>query len=83
MFQVAGGSVGLGIATTVFTARAGDGLSSSVARGMRDAIESGFQTTFLLVAALALAGLVVTVLFVGRAPKGVDGGRRLAQASRS
>ena len=29
MFQVAGGSIGLGIATTVFTARAGDGLSSS------------------------------------------------------
>jgi hypothetical protein len=50
---------------------------------MRDSFESGFQTTFLLVAALALAGLVVTVLFVGRAPKGVDGGRRLAQASRS
>jgi EmrB/QacA subfamily drug resistance transporter len=83
MFQIAGGSVGLGLATTVFTARAGDGLSSSVERVMRDAFESGFQTMFLLVAALALAGLVVTVLFVGRAPKGVDGGRRLARAPRS
>ena len=69
MFQVAGGSVGLGIATTVFTARAGDGLSSNVERVMRDSFESGFQATFLLVAALALAGFVVTVLFVGRRTK--------------
>jgi EmrB/QacA subfamily drug resistance transporter len=69
MFQVAGGSVGLGIATTVFTARAGDGLSSSVERVMRAAFESGFQATFLVVAASALAGFVVTVLFVGRRPR--------------
>ncbi|MGH3039230.1 MAG: MFS transporter [Gaiellaceae bacterium] len=71
MFQVAGGSIGLGIATTVFTARAGDGLSSSVERVLQDAFESGFQATFLLVAALAFAGFVVTVLFVGRSRKGV------------
>jgi EmrB/QacA subfamily drug resistance transporter len=66
MFQVAGGSVGLGIATAVFTARAGDGVSSSVERVMRASFESGFQATFLLVAVLALAGFLVTVLFVGR-----------------
>ena len=71
MFQVAGGSIGLGIATTVFTARAGDGLSSSVERVVRDAFESGFQATFLLVAAVALAGFLVTVLFVGRSRKAV------------
>lgn len=61
MFQVAGGSLGLGIATAVFTARAGDGLSSNVERVVRASFESGFQATFLLVAALALAGFVVTV----------------------
>jgi EmrB/QacA subfamily drug resistance transporter len=69
MFQVAGGSVGLGIATTVFTAQAGDGLSSSVQRVLEAAFESGFQAAFLLVAALALAGFLVTVLFVGRRPQ--------------
>jgi hypothetical protein len=70
MFQVAGGSVGLGIATTVFTARAGEGISSNVQRVMRAAFESGFQTTSLLVAAVAFVGLAVTVLLVGRAPTG-------------
>jgi EmrB/QacA subfamily drug resistance transporter len=69
MFQVGGGSVGLGIATTVFTARAGDGISSSLERVVRDSFESGFQATFLLVAGLALVGFLVTVLFVGRSPK--------------
>jgi EmrB/QacA subfamily drug resistance transporter len=79
MFQVAGGSVGLGIATTVFTAQAGDGLSSSVERVLQDAFESGFQATFLLVAALALAGLLVTALLVGRPAKGGVGKRRMAR----
>jgi EmrB/QacA subfamily drug resistance transporter len=74
MFQVGGGSVGLGIATTVFTAAAGDGISSSVERVVRDSFESGFQATFLLVAAVALAGFLVTVLFVGRSPRRTVGG---------
>jgi EmrB/QacA subfamily drug resistance transporter len=69
MFQVGGGSVGLGIATTVFTAAAGDGISSNVERVVRESFESGFQATFLLVAAVAFAGFLVTVLFVGRSPK--------------
>jgi hypothetical protein len=60
MFQVARGSLGLGIASAVFTARA-DQLSSNVERVVRASFESGFQATFLLVAALALAGFVVTV----------------------
>lgn len=55
MFQVAGGSVGLGVATTVF---------DSVARS--EGFAAGFTWSFRLVAALALAGLAVTVLFVGR-----------------
>jgi hypothetical protein len=37
---------------------------------MRAAFESGFQTTFLLVAALAFVGFAVTVLLVGRTPTG-------------
>jgi EmrB/QacA subfamily drug resistance transporter len=69
MFQVAGGSIGLGIATTVFTAQAGDGISSRVERVVRDSFESGFQATFLLVAAVAFAGFLVTVLLVGRSSK--------------
>ncbi len=56
MFQVAGGSIGLGLATTVFT--------EAVERG---GFEDGFQWAFRLVAALALAGLVVVLLYVGRA----------------
>jgi hypothetical protein len=40
MFQVAGGSLGLGIASAVFTARAGDGLSSNVVRVVRASFES-------------------------------------------
>ncbi len=74
MFQIAGGSVGLGIATAVFTARAGDGLSSSVERIVQASFESGFQATFLLVAVLALAGFIVTVLFVGRRKGNVSAG---------
>ena len=70
MFQVAGGSVGLGIATTVFTAEAGDRLSSDVPRVARDAFHDGFQASFKLVAALALAGLAVVVLYVGRSSDG-------------
>ncbi len=56
MFQVAGGSIGLGLATTVFT--------EAVERG---GFEHGFQWTFRLVTALALAALVVVLLYVGRA----------------
>ena len=77
MFQVAGGSLGLGIATAVFTARAGDGLSSHVERVVRASFESGFQATFLVVAVLALAGFLVTVLFVGRPPHAGPEGERL------
>ena len=72
MFQVAGGSVGLGIATTVFTAEAGDGITSRVERVVRASFESGFQAAFLLVAVLAFAGFLVTVLLVGRSRKATE-----------
>ncbi len=106
MFQVAGGSVGLGLTTTVFTSASEERLDSDVAsirprpaadeldslhgalagtdsaQGLlaqfpaeaanrlvalvRDAFASGMQWGFRLVAALALAGLVVSALGVGK-----------------
>jgi EmrB/QacA subfamily drug resistance transporter len=106
MFQVAGGSVGLGLTTTVFTTastdkiqEAGAGLSGNeihdvqgvlagtdpastvlerhggdVPGGLielvREAFVSGLTWSFRLVAVLALAGLVVSVLFVGERRSG-------------
>jgi EmrB/QacA subfamily drug resistance transporter len=101
MFQVAGGSVGLGLTTTVFTTASQDRLQSE-AKGLsekeieevqgalagtesaaevvarqgaaaaerlleivRDAFVAGLNWSFRLVALLALAGLLVSVLFVG------------------
>ncbi len=54
MFQIAGGSIGLGLTTTVFSAN------------MPPFID-GFQAGFRLDAAIALVGLAVSVLFVGGA----------------
>jgi EmrB/QacA subfamily drug resistance transporter len=93
MFQVAGGSIGLGLTTTVFTTASEDKLQSAAAglseskiedvQGVlagtesagspsdqlielvREAFASGLAWSFRLVAVLALAGLVVSVLFVG------------------
>jgi EmrB/QacA subfamily drug resistance transporter len=103
MFQIAGGSIGLGLTTTVFTTASKDALqtdlegsrlsggeldalhgalagtdsaTSLVARFpaetadrlvelVREAFAAGMQWGFRLVALLALAGLVVSVLFVG------------------
>jgi EmrB/QacA subfamily drug resistance transporter len=102
MFQVAGGSVGLGLTTTVFTTASEDKLQSA-ATGLsesqiedvqgvlagtesagapgeqlidlvREAFASGLAWSFRLVAVLALAGLAVSVLFVG-------GRRRVRAAS--
>ena len=52
MFQIAGGSIGLGLTTTVFS-------------GSIPPFLGGFQAAFRLDAALALVGLAVVVLFVG------------------
>jgi hypothetical protein len=52
MFQIAGGSIGLGLTTTVFSANVPPFID-------------GFQAGFRLDAGLALVGLAVIVLFVG------------------
>ena len=103
MFQIAGGSVGLGLTTTVFITASEDRLQSDLSGSglsgeevdtlhgalagtesageilarfsertaerlielVRDAFAAGIQWSFRLVAALALCGLVVSVLFVG------------------
>jgi EmrB/QacA subfamily drug resistance transporter len=51
MFQIAGGSIGLGLTTTVFSSA--------------DTFVDGLQSAFLLDGLLALGGFVITVLFVG------------------
>jgi EmrB/QacA subfamily drug resistance transporter len=101
MFQVAGGSVGLGLTTTVFTtasedrlqrdaqglrekeveeiqgalagtdsaaeliARRGGEAAERLVEIVRDAFVAGLNWSFRLVALLALAGLLVAILFVG------------------
>ncbi len=52
MFQIAGGSIGLGLTTTVFSANV-------------PPFVDGFQAGFRLDAAIALVGVVVSLLFVG------------------
>ena len=113
MFQIAGGSVGLGLTTTVFTTASEDKVQSA-ATGLsegeiedvqgvlagtdsaaevlrrvgattadrltdlvREAFAAGLTWSFRLVAVLALAGLLVSILFVG----GSLLGRRRAPAS--
>jgi hypothetical protein len=103
MFQVAGGSVGLGLTTTVFVTASEDRLQSDLAGSrldksdvdalhgslagtessteilarfssgvadrllelIRDAFAAGMQWAFRLVAALALIGVLISILFVG------------------
>jgi EmrB/QacA subfamily drug resistance transporter len=101
MFQIAGGSVGLGLTTTVFTtasedklqaaatglseaeihdvqgvlagtdsaaevlARQGAAAAGRLEELVREAFVSGLTWSFRLVALLALAGLLVSILFVG------------------
>jgi EmrB/QacA subfamily drug resistance transporter len=52
MFQIAGGSIGLGLTTTVFSAHVPPFID-------------GFQAAFWLDAGIALVGLAVSLLFVG------------------
>jgi len=52
MFQIAGGSIGLGLTTTVFSAS-------------EPPFVDGIQAAFRLDAALSLVGLVIALLFVG------------------
>ncbi|MBA3864744.1 MAG: hypothetical protein H0X42_00085 [Solirubrobacterales bacterium] len=52
MFQIAGGSIGLGLTTTIF---------SAAIPPFVDGIRAGFR----LDAALSLVGLLIAVLFIG------------------
>jgi EmrB/QacA subfamily drug resistance transporter len=52
MFQIAGGSIGLGLTTTVFSS-------------LNPPFIDGFRAGFRLDAGIALVGLVISVLFVG------------------
>jgi dipeptide/tripeptide permease len=118
MFQIAGGSIGLGLDTTIFTTRSQGyvdhhvatvttGLTDSqvdavhgilagtqsartvtahlsapaahqITQLVRDAFVTGLHTIFRIDAALAFAGLIVAVLFVG----GAVGGERLHELMR-
>ena len=51
MFQIAGGSVGLALTTTVFPSESG--------------LISGLHAAFRFDAALAICGFLVTIFFVG------------------
>jgi hypothetical protein len=51
MFQIAGGSIGLGLTTTVFSSQA--------------SFADGIEAAFRLDAALSLAGFLVALFFVG------------------
>jgi MFS family permease len=62
MLQVAGGSVGLGIATTIVTGAAG---SVSVAGVQAAAFVHGLQVTFRVSAVVAGVGFLIALLFVG------------------
>jgi hypothetical protein len=63
MFQVAGGSVGLGIATTIVASAAGTQAQAGGHAGV--AFVEGVQETLRVGAAVSAIGLVVTLLFVG------------------
>jgi EmrB/QacA subfamily drug resistance transporter len=60
MFQIAGGSVGLGLTTTVLT-EAGEGKGA-------DAFVDGLEAAFRLDAFLALGGFLISVLLIGGRP---------------
>jgi MFS family permease len=62
MFQVAGGAIGLGIATTIVSTAAGREAEFGGDAGA--AFVDGLQTTLRVSAALALLGLLVAAVFV-------------------
>ena len=63
MFQIAGGSIGLGLTTTIFT-EAGKGVS-----GFEDSFIEGFQTALRVDALLALGGFAIALFFIGGRPQ--------------
>ena len=61
MFQIAGGSIGLGLTTTVFT-EAGDDATGT------EAFVDGIETAFRLDAGLALVGFLIALFLIGGRP---------------
>jgi hypothetical protein len=61
MFQIAGGSVGLGLTTTVFIE------AGSRATGNASFID-GFETAFRLDAAIAVGGFLIAAFLIGGRP---------------
>ncbi|MGZ5336525.1 MAG: DHA2 family efflux MFS transporter permease subunit [Solirubrobacterales bacterium] len=61
MFQIAGGSVGLGLTTTVFTE------AGAKAEGS-DAFIDGFEAAFRLDSGLAVGGFLIALLLIGGRP---------------
>jgi hypothetical protein len=66
MFQVAGGSIGLGIATTIVSTAARHEAETGTAGA---AFVDGLQTTLRVSGGLAVAGFLVALLFIGRCPR--------------
>jgi EmrB/QacA subfamily drug resistance transporter len=67
MFQIAGGSIGLGLTTTVFSAQ--------------DSFIDGIQAAFRLDAGLSLVGFLIALFFVGGRLMGGEGSRGAARES--
>ena len=121
MFQIAGGAIGLGLTTTIFTTSSeneladkasgagteltahqtgvlhgilagtdtgnaafqqlGTSAAAKVEQFVRESFASGIQTGFRFVALAALAGLAISVLFVGGGPKREPAGEPAAEAA--
>jgi EmrB/QacA subfamily drug resistance transporter len=64
MCQVAGGSIGLGLTTTVVISSMQ--AQTDAGETVRDALSTGVHTGLRVDAALAIAGLLVVALFIGR-----------------
>jgi EmrB/QacA subfamily drug resistance transporter len=69
MFQIAGGSVGLGLTTTIFTEAGQDETGTA-------AFIDGIETAFMLDAGLAICGFLIALFLIGGRP-----GKVLARAS--
>ena len=59
MFQIAGGSVGLGLTTTVFAEASDDAAATG------DAFVDGLEAAFRLDALLAVGGFLIALLLIG------------------
>ncbi|HEV7773863.1 MAG TPA: MFS transporter [Conexibacter sp.] len=79
MFQVAGGSIGLGIATTIVSTAAGHQVEAGGSAGA--AFTDGLQTTLRVSGVLALVGFFVALVFVGRGTPREQSMPRISEAT--